>query len=88
MKAAILRGPSALTIETINLGAIEAGEVLVKIHSCGVCHSDLGVIQRTTETLDIPIVLGHEAAGIIESVGENVTNLQPGDHVVGSVLRL
>ena len=82
MKAAILTGPSPLTIENVHLDAIESGEVLVKIQSCGVCHSDLGVIQRTTQTLDIPIVLGHEAAGIVESIGENVTNVQRGDHVI------
>ena len=82
MKAAILNGPGPLVIENVHLDAIEAGEVLVKIHSCGVCHSDLGVIQRATEPLDTPIVLGHEAAGTIESNGENVTNVKPGDHVI------
>jgi S-(hydroxymethyl)glutathione dehydrogenase / alcohol dehydrogenase len=57
------------------------GEAKVKIVASGVCHSDLSV-QNGTIPLPTPIVLGHEGAGIVEEVGEGVTSLQPGDHVV------
>ena len=82
MKAAVLRGPDPLSIEQVDLDSPEAGEVLVKIHSCGVCHSDLGVIENTAESLETPSVLGHEAAGVVEEVGPGVVNVQPGDHVI------
>ena len=57
------------------------GEAKVKIIASGVCHSDLSV-QNGTIPLAPPIVLGHEGAGIVEEVGEGVTSLKPGDHVV------
>lgn len=57
------------------------GEVKVKVVASGVCHSDLSV-QNGTIPLPTPIVLGHEGAGIVEEVGDGVTSLQPGDHVV------
>ncbi len=57
------------------------GEAKIKIVASGVCHSDLSV-QNGTIPLPTPIVLGHEGAGIVEEVGEGVTNFKPGDHVV------
>lgn len=57
------------------------GEAKVKIVASGVCHSDLSV-QNGTIPLPTPIVLGHEGAGIVEEVGEGVSSLSPGDHVV------
>ena len=58
-----------------------AGEVKIKMAASGVCHSDLS-IQNGTLPLPPPLILGHEGAGVIESVGEGVTGLAPGDHVV------
>src|SRR5262245_31918317 len=56
-------------------------EVLVRTGASGVCHSDLSVSNGTIP-LPLPMVLGHEGAGVVEAVGEGVTNFAPGDHVV------
>ncbi|HEX8804379.1 MAG TPA: Zn-dependent alcohol dehydrogenase [Acidimicrobiales bacterium] len=58
-----------------------AGEVRIRVVASGVCHSDLSV-QNGTIPLPAPIVLGHEGAGVVEEVGDGVTSLAPGDHVV------
>ena len=58
-------------------------EVLVRTGACGVCHSDLHFRQGTWTTFPLPLVLGHECAGVVEAVGSQVTYLRPGDHVVG-----
>jgi len=58
-------------------------EVLVRTVACGVCHSDLHFRQGTWTTFPLPLVLGHECAGVVEAVGAQVTYLRPGDHVVG-----
>ena len=55
--------------------------VLVKTHACGVCHSDLHFIEGLYPT-KMPIVLGHEAAGVVEKVGSLVTYVKPGDRVI------
>src|SRR5439155_1083411 len=60
-----------------------AGEVKVRMGASGVCHSDLSM-QNGTIMSAMPVVLGHEGAGVIEEVGAGVTNLKPGDHVVVS----
>lgn len=61
----------------------KAGEVLLRVAASGVCHSDLSTRDGTMMT-PVPIVLGHEGAGVVESVGEGVTSVAPGDHVVVS----
>lgn len=82
MKAAILREVrKPLSIETIQLEAPGPDEVLVKIKAASLCHTDLEVIQGQLE-FPLPIVLGHEAAGTVEAVGENVTTVRLHDHVV------
>jgi alcohol dehydrogenase len=70
-----------LAIETLDLAPPGPGEVLVRIAAAGLCHSDLSVINgdRPRPT---PMALGHEAAGVVEALGEGVTDLAPGDHVV------
>jgi alcohol dehydrogenase len=70
-----------LAVEEVELRAPETGEVLVKIAAAGLCHSDLSVINgdRPRPT---PMLLGHEAAGVVESVGPGVGDLAKGDHVV------
>src|SRR5687768_8128953 len=72
-----------LSIEEVELRKPEAGEVLVKIHAAGLCHSDLSVIDgnRPRQT---PMVLGHEAAGEVVEPGVGVSDLLIGDHVVFS----
>ncbi len=70
-----------LRIATLDLAAPGRGEVLVRIAAAGLCHSDLSVINGDRPR-PMPMALGHEAAGIVEALGEDVTDLQTGDHVV------
>lgn len=82
MKAAVLRETGrAMTIEDVELAEPKAGEVKVRVRAAGVCHSDLHYMLGDLVTR-LPIVLGHEGAGIVESVGAGVTRVAPGDAVV------
>ena len=82
MKAAVFHGPHQdLTIEDVDIDKPQAREVLVKTAASGVCHSDLHFVDGLYP-YPAPAVLGHEAAGIVEEVGELVTQFQPGDHVI------
>jgi NDMA-dependent alcohol dehydrogenase len=82
IKAALLRQPNTpFVIETLDLDEPHAGEVRVKIAACGVCHSDYHLVNGATQH-PLPVVCGHEGAGVVESVGAGVTSVQPGDHVV------
>ena len=83
MKAAIFRAPhQPLNIEEIDIAEPGPREVLVRTVACGVCHSDLHFVDGLYP-YPAPAVLGHEPAGIVEAVGEQVTYVQPGDHVIG-----
>ena len=82
MRAAILEAfNSPLVIDEVEIADPRPGEVLVRIAHCGVCHSDLSVVDGGFPA-PTPTVLGHEAAGVVEEVGEGVTSVAPGDHVV------
>lgn len=85
MKAAVFRKVhEPLTIETVEVDEPRGREVLIKTAATGVCHSDLHVVDGLGRwSLDRPIVLGHEGAGVVEAVGADVTTVRPGDHVVG-----
>jgi Zn-dependent alcohol dehydrogenase len=72
-----------LSLEEIELDAAGPGEVLVRIRAAGLCHSDLSVIDGNRPR-PVPMVLGHEAAGVVEQVGVGVTGLARGDHVVAA----
>jgi alcohol dehydrogenase len=74
-----------LALEELELAPPGPGEVLVEIAAAGLCHSDLSVINGT-RPWPIPLVLGHEAAGIVREAGAGVSDLKPGDHVVFSFL--
>jgi len=84
MNAAVFRKVhEPLTIETVDIDAPQAREVLVRTVATGVCHSDLHVVDGLGRfPLDRPYVLGHEGAGVVEAVGAEVTAVRPGDHVV------
>jgi S-(hydroxymethyl)glutathione dehydrogenase / alcohol dehydrogenase len=71
-----------LKVQEVELAAPAEGEVLVRLTACGVCHTDLYTASGADPSGYAPTVLGHEGAGVVESVGERVTSLQPGDHVV------
>lgn len=82
MKAAVMYGVNQpLIIEDVEVDEPRAGEVLVKTSASGVCHSDLHFMEGSYPTA-VPIVLGHESAGVVEKVGEGVTRAKPGDRVV------
>ena len=70
-----------VSIETIVIPDPGPGEAVVAIQACGVCHTDLHYREGGIND-DFPFLLGHEAAGIVESVGEGVTNVKPGDFVI------
>ena len=70
-----------LSVETVTLDPPGPGEVLVAIKAAGLCHSDLSVINGDRPR-PLPMALGHEAAGVVEALGDGVTDLQIGDHVV------
>ncbi|NNE74238.1 MAG: alcohol dehydrogenase catalytic domain-containing protein, partial [Acidimicrobiales bacterium] len=70
-----------VTIETIDVPDPGPGEALVKVQACGVCHTDLHYREGAIND-EFPFLLGHEAAGIVESVGSDVTNVEPGDFVI------
>ena len=74
-----------VVVETISVEPPRRGEATVKIAACGVCHSDLSATNGTIP-LPPPLVLGHEAAGEVVEVGEGVTSLKVGDHVVSSFI--
>ncbi len=80
MRAAVYRGVNDVRIETIPVPAIGPGEVLVKIHTCGICGTDLKKIH--TGSHDAPRVFGHEMSGTVAQVGPGVTNFRVGDRVM------
>ena len=83
-RAAVLRQvDQPLSIETVELRPLKPGDVLVRVRASGLCHTDLEVMQGSL-AYPLPIVLGHEGAGVVERVGEAVTQVRPGDHVVCS----
>ncbi len=85
-KAALCRAHNApVSVETVEVDPPKRGEVAVKLGACGVCHSDLSAITGTI-ALPLPLVLGHEGAGVVEEVGEGVAGLAKGDHVIFSFI--
>src|SRR5690242_8134801 len=83
IRAAVLEEVGApLAVQEVDLAEPKAGEVLVRLAACGVCHTDLYTASGTDPTGYAPCVLGHEGAGVVEAVGEGVTLLKPGDHVI------
>lgn len=82
MKAAVLYEPkSRFVVEDVEVQEPRHGEVMVRMVAGGVCHSDLHVVKGDLEA-PLPAILGHEGAGIVEMVGEGVTSVQKGDHVI------
>src|SRR4051812_19519501 len=83
IRAAVLEDfGQPLVVQEIDLAEPKAGEVLVRLHACGVCHTDMYTASGADPSGYAPAVLGHEGAGVVESVGEGVSSLAPGDHVV------
>jgi S-(hydroxymethyl)glutathione dehydrogenase/alcohol dehydrogenase len=83
VRAAVLeRFGEPLVVQDVDLGEPRRGEVLVRLHACGICHTDMYSASGADPSGYAPCVLGHEGAGVVESVGEGVRSLRPGDHVV------
>ena len=83
-KAAVLHGVNEpLEVKSVEIANLAPGDVLIRNHASGLCHTDLEVMQGT-QGYPLPIVLGHEGAGVVQEVGKNVTRVRPGDHVVAS----
>jgi S-(hydroxymethyl)glutathione dehydrogenase / alcohol dehydrogenase len=81
-RAAVLHAPQTpMSIETVSAAALKPTDVLVRIRAAGLCHTDLEVIEGSLR-YPLPIVLGHEAAGVVEQVGAAARGVRPGDHVV------
>lgn len=81
INAAVVREIGKFSIETVELDPPKANEMLVRIRAAGVCHSDLHTMRDELRAV-LPLVLGHEGAGIVEQVGGNVTRIKPGDRVL------
>jgi S-(hydroxymethyl)glutathione dehydrogenase/alcohol dehydrogenase len=83
MRAAVLEEfGRPLVVQELDLAEPKAGEVLVRLVACGVCHTDMYTASGVDPSGYAPTVLGHEGAGVVEAVGEGVTDLAVGDHVV------
>src|SRR5437879_11573185 len=83
IRAAVLEEfAKPLVVQELDLAEPRAGEVLVRLEACGVCHTDMYTASGVDPSGYSPTVLGHEGAGVVETVGEGVTSLAPGDHVV------
>ena len=83
IRAAVLEEfAKPLVVQEVELDGPGRGEVLVRLAACGVCHTDMYTASGADPSGYAPTVLGHEGAGVVEAVGEGVSSLAPGDHVV------
>src|SRR6185437_14478406 len=81
-RAAVLRRTNQpMTIETLEVGPLAPGDVLVRVRAASLCHTDLEAIEGAL-AVPLPAVLGHETAGEVAEIGAGVTGLQAGDRVV------
>jgi S-(hydroxymethyl)glutathione dehydrogenase/alcohol dehydrogenase len=80
--AVAFKAGDPLSIETVNVEGPRQGEVLVEIQATGVCHTDAFTLSGADPEGLFPAILGHEGAGVVLEVGEGVTSLSPGDHVI------
>src|ERR1700754_1658258 len=81
MKALVLSAYKELAIQDMPVPQPADDELLIRIKACGICGSDVHGFDGTTGRRIPPLVMGHEAAGVVASVGANVTDLGPGDRV-------
>jgi L-iditol 2-dehydrogenase len=80
MSAAVYRGVNDVRLETVSVPKIGPGEILLRVHTCGVCGTDLKKIA--TGSHSAPRIFGHETSGMVAAVGAGVTRFQPGDRVI------
>src|SRR6266498_6095281 len=80
MLAAVYRGVNDVRLETVPVPELRQGELLIKVHTCGICGTDLKKIA--TGSHSAPRIFGHEISGMVAAVGDGVRNWQPGDRVM------
>lgn len=80
MRAAVYRGNGSVTVESVTTPAIGPGELLIRVETCGICHTDLKKIEYNL--LPAPRIFGHETAGVVSAVGEGVRDFEPGEGVI------
>src|ERR687884_328069 len=80
MHAAVYRGVGEVRLEQVPVPEIGCGEILIRVHACGICGTDLKKIA--TGSHSAPRIFGHETAGVVAAVGEGVSEFQPGDRVM------
>ncbi|QFQ98228.1 Zn-dependent alcohol dehydrogenase [Streptomyces phaeolivaceus] len=85
MRGVVFDGKRAEVVDDLDVRRPGPGEVLVAVSAAGLCHSDLSVVDGTIP-FPVPVVLGHEGAGVVEEVGAGVRHVRPGDHVALSTL--
>src|SRR6201981_2216563 len=81
MQAAVYRGVDDVRLETVPVPQIGPGEILIRVHTCGICGTDLKKIA--TGSHSAPRIFGHETSGTVAAVGAKVTQFSPGDRVMG-----
>ncbi len=81
LAAVLYQAKEPLRLETVEVLPPGPGEVQVRMQAAGVCHSDLHVMKGDLP-MKMPIILGHEGAGIVEEIGSGVKSVKPGDHVI------
>lgn len=81
MKAAVLRGIRKISVEDVSIPSVAEGEILIKVHSCCVCGSDVRIFNHGNERVQYPAIIGHEMAGEVVSVGEGVNEFKVGDRI-------
>ena len=84
-KAVVLTAPNEYSVQEIELDPPKANEVRIKMAATGLCQSDMSVINGKLP-MPMPMVLGHEGAGVVEEIGDSVTNVKVGDHVITSFI--
>ena len=88
MWAARLYGPNDLRMVEIDIPEPKANEVLIKVHRCGVCGTDLHIAKGNFPAPNLPLTLGHEFSGTVAALGSQVTAIQVGDRVVADMIQL
>lgn len=81
MQAIVSREQTPFHFETVNLETPAANEVLIRVVASGVCHTDATILNGSIPS-HYPVILGHEGSGIVEKIGNSVTTVKPGDHVI------
>lgn len=80
MRAAVYRGNQQVAVESVDTPSLKAGELLIRVETCGICHTDLKKIEY--DLLPPPRIFGHETAGVVAAVGAGVRRYTPGDRVI------